>query len=178
MCQCFLAGVGWERKNSFFWDCVCGDAQAQRGGDSTTASVVPASAQFARAAPSDSALSRFFCLSEVRPWAQNHPTWNARENSCGADSQKLRGGKRKGAREERAANKKMKKKINQWKWVRSSWLGITASLRKMLQPPRKAVVEGWCASALLLLLTFLCFWISEILFFWDFWSQPLSLGLN
>lgn len=75
--------------------------------------------------------------------AQSCSTWLPEKRSCGADSQKLRGKEGKGTNRKKAEKR-------EWKWVRSSQREVIAALRKRLWSLRKAVVERWRVSALLL----------------------------
>lgn len=105
-----------------FWDCVCGDAQAQRGCDSTPASTVLASAQFARAARvvvrcpsssassgSETASSRLKASAELSHLkCQRRRLWGRRPRARGRKKERGRGGK--GHKQEDDTLKK-----NQWK---------------------------------------------------------------
>lgn len=105
------------------------------------------SAQSVRAAqvvlccPSSSACPEGRLIALTLKRVSDYPTWNAGGSSCGADSQKLREGRRKGTQ---------KGVWHTEREVGSSWLGITVSLGKRLQSPRRAVVEGCCTAVFLL----------------------------
>lgn len=164
------------RRRAAFSGTVCRDAQAQRGCDVTLASAVPSLyvlLKWCCVVPALLPISEGRLTALTLKGVSIYPTWNARESSCGADSQKLRGGRRKGTQKgvwhtERKGGKKLIRDYN--------------FTKKEAAVPEEGCSGGvlhTCIPPLLLIFFLLLqFWKSQSSLVFSYWHPPLPLLLN